>query len=165
MLKACLQSFPVLHIGNSFQQHFSVALAYTVASRNRDDACPFAYTVPFQHSCRNAAFEQCLIHSFGTAVGKVRIISAASPCIGVAGNQEAGVGIAFQKPGQPVEHPCQTRSRYYPAGRTPLLRQNRLYPPASLQSAQQSFPLQQVSLSPHTSLPEPAFCSFRQCAR
>ena len=98
MLKACLQSFPVLHIGNSFQQHFSVALAYTVASRNRDDACPFAYTVPFQHSCRNAAFEQCLIHSFGTAVGKVRIISAASPCIGVAGNQEAGVGIAFQKP-------------------------------------------------------------------
>lgn len=61
MLKACLQSFPVLHIGNSFQQHFSVALAYTVASRNRDDACPFAYTVPFQHSCRNAAFEQCLI--------------------------------------------------------------------------------------------------------
>lgn len=103
MLKACLQSFPVLHIGNSFQQHFSVALAYTVACRNRDDACPFAYTVPFQHSCRNAAFEQCLIHSFGTAVGKVRIISAASPCIGVAGNQEAGVGITFQKPGQPVE--------------------------------------------------------------
>ena len=35
MLKACLQSFPVLHIGNSFQQHFSVALAYTVACRNR----------------------------------------------------------------------------------------------------------------------------------
>lgn len=47
MLKACLQSFPVLHIGNSFQQHFSVALAYAVACRNRDDACPFAYTVPF----------------------------------------------------------------------------------------------------------------------
>ena len=33
----------------------------------------------------------------------IRIISAASPCIGVAGNQEAGVGIAFQKPGQPVK--------------------------------------------------------------
>ena len=49
MLKACLQSFPVLHIGNSFQQHFSVALAYTVASRNRDDACPKAMDLyPFQ---------------------------------------------------------------------------------------------------------------------